>query len=85
MIVQRKVKLKIGRYVNRLLDLYFKENESNRRLDRSKFNSSAIEDFVNAFVALNEFNKNAFKYFEVVKGEQIRILYSEHSYMKNRS
>jgi hypothetical protein len=61
--------LKIGRYVNRLLDLYFKENESNRRLDRSKFNSSAIEDFVNAFVALNEFNKNAFKYFEVVKGE----------------
>jgi hypothetical protein len=75
-------KLKIGRYVNRLLDLYFKENESNLRLDRSKFNSSAIEDFVNAFVALNEFNKNAFKYFEVVKGEQIRILYSEHSYMK---
>jgi hypothetical protein len=35
------------------------------------------------FVALNEFNKNAFKYFEVVKKrEQIRILYSEHSYMK---
>jgi hypothetical protein len=77
-------KLKIGRYVNRLLDLYFKENESNRRLVKNEFDSSAIEDFVNAFVALNEFNKNAFKYFEVVKGEQIKNFYSEDSYFKQR-
>jgi hypothetical protein len=85
-------KLKIGRYVNRLLDLYFKDKEGKvaigdysykRYKDRKDYKVSDIEKFVNAFISSAEFIKNAFDYFDVVKGEEIKKWYLHIFYVND--
>jgi len=69
-------KLKIGRYINRLLDLYFNTD----KIERKVYSASDIEKFVNAFTSTMEFNINALNFFEVVKGEDIIKWYYNENY-----
>jgi hypothetical protein len=69
-------KLKIGRYINRLLDLYFNTD----KIERKVYSASDIEKFVNAFTSTMEFNKNALDFFEVVKGDDIIKWYYNENY-----
>ena len=69
-------KLKIGRYINRLLDLYFNTD----KIERKVYSASDIEKFVNAFTSAMEFNKNALNFFEVVKGDDIIKWYYNENY-----
>jgi hypothetical protein len=85
-------KLKIGRYVNRLLDLYFKDKIGKVAIgeysyksykDRGDYKASDIEKFVNAFISAMEFNKNAFNYLSVIKGEEVKKWYSSKNYLND--
>jgi hypothetical protein len=67
-------KLKIGRYINRLLDLCLDKEE------RKRYTASDIEKFVNLFISKMEFNKNALDYFQIVKGDEIKKWYSGDKY-----
>jgi hypothetical protein len=70
-------KLKIGRYVNRLLDLYLGSNP----IERRRYTASDVEKFSNKFVSVMEYQKNALDHFRIVTGdEEIKHWYSENNY-----
>ena len=68
-------KIKIGRYINKLLDLYFSSNP-----ERNKFTDSDIEKFTNKFISTMEYKRNALNHFKVVKGEDIKHWYLSDNY-----
>lgn len=67
-------KLKIGRYINRLLDLRLNKE------DRKEYTASDVEKFVNLFISKMEFNKNALNNFDLVNAEDIKKWYSGDVY-----
>lgn len=75
-----KGSIKIGRFVNRILDIWFNENADKIRMSREDYTPSIIEKFVNVYIAKVMFQQNVFEYFEVVKGEDIRKWYLETNY-----
>ncbi len=68
--------IKIGRFVNRIFDLYFADNKD----ERANYTASDVEKFVNAYSALILFRRNASKYFEIVSGEKIKHWYYKDNY-----
>lgn len=74
-----RASVKIGKFVNKALDIYYKD----------KFNlrpkASTVEKFNNAFAAAVLYHKNMTKNFEIVKGESIKHWYLFKSYSNNDS
>ena len=75
--------IKIGRLVNRLLDLAYKEVDTINNLKRSDYSASDVEKFVNEYTAKVLFNSKIKDSFEIVNGEDIRYWYLEDRYKKN--
>lgn len=71
-----KGKVKIGRFLNKLLDAWFSENDG----DRNDYTASDIEKFVNVYTSKVLFNNNIMNSFEVVSGEDIRKWYLLDNY-----
>ncbi len=69
-------KIKIGRYVNKLLDLSLGSSP----IKRSEYTSSDVEKFVNKFISFMEYQKNALDHFRIVSGEEIKYWYSDSNY-----
>lgn len=67
--------VKIGRFVNKILDLYFKDSgESN------DITPASVEKFSNAFSASVLYSRDANKSFEIVDGEAIKNWYLVDNY-----
>lgn len=69
-------KIKIGRYVTKLLDLYFSEDP----IERKEYTVSDVEKFTNKFISMMEYKKNALEHFRIVKGEEIKHWYLSDNY-----
>ena len=72
----RRNEVKIGRFVNKLIDIYKKSGLEYT----NEFTASDIEKFVNAYTSKVLFNQDALKRFELVKGDEIKKWYHESSY-----
>ena len=70
----RRSEVKIGRFVNKILDICKKSGYEN------SFTASDVEKFVNAYTARVLFEQNALDRFEIVKGEEIKKWYHESNY-----
>ena len=77
---ETKSSIKVGRFVNRILDIFFKENPNSDLGKREEYSAADVEKFVNAYTAAILFLTNAFDYFEIVYGEDIKHWYSEDKY-----
>ena len=77
---ETKSSIKVGRFVNKILDIYFKENPNSNLGKREKYSAADVEKFVNAYTAAVLFMENAFDHFEIVYGEDIKHWYSEDKY-----
>jgi hypothetical protein len=80
-----KSSIKVGRFVNRILDIYFKENPNSDYGERGEYSAADVEKFVNKYTATALFMENAFDYFEIVYGEDIKYWYSEDKYAAKSS
>jgi hypothetical protein len=70
-------KLKIGRYINRLLDLYLGPDP----IERRRYTASDVEKFVNKFISAMEYQQNALDHFRIVTGDkEIKHWYLESNY-----
>lgn len=69
-------KIKIGRYVTKLLDLYFSEDP----IERRRYTASDVEKFVNKFISLMEYKHNALDYFRIITGGEIKHWYLSDNY-----
>lgn len=70
-------KIKIGRYINRLLDLSLGSDP----IERRRYTASDVEKFVNKFMSLMEYQKNALDHFRIVTGdEEFKHWYLEDNY-----
>lgn len=67
-------KIKIGRYVNRLLDLEFKGDE------RKEYTASDVEKFTNKFVSVVEYKLKALDHFRIISGGEIKHWYLHDNY-----
>jgi hypothetical protein len=67
-------KIKIGRYVNRLLDLEFKGDQ------RKEYTASDVEQFTNKFVSTVEYKLKALDYFRIISGGEIKHWYLSDNY-----
>ena len=76
-----KSSIKVGRFVNRIFDIYFKENPDSEYGERNEYSVADVEKFVNKYTATALFMENAFDYFEIVDGEDIKYWYSEDKYV----
>jgi hypothetical protein len=74
----RRGEVKIGRFVNKLIDIYKKSGNDQSIIDG--VTAAAVEKFVNAYTARILFEENAFSRFEIVKGEEIKKWYHESNY-----
>ena len=74
----RRSDVKIGRFVNKILDICKKNGKSIPGY--KKFTDSDVEKFVNAYTARVLFELSAFDRFEIVKGEEIKKWYHESNY-----
>jgi hypothetical protein len=79
--------IKIGRFINRIMDIWFKEypldlDSIDGRIigKREDYTSTHVERFVNAYSAIILFKNNAMDFFEVVKGDDIKYWYLEDRY-----
>jgi hypothetical protein len=70
----KSTEIKFGRFLNKVLTEIQKDNQY------LKFNAKDIETFVNLYKAHNAFDRNAFEYFKVVEGEEIKKWYLEKTY-----
>lgn len=77
---ETKSSIKVGRFVNRILDIFFKENPNSDLGKREEYTAADVEKFVNVYTAMILFEKNAFDHFEIVYGEDIKYWYSEEQY-----
>lgn len=76
-ILSNNNKLKIGRYVNKLLDLYLGPDP----IERRRYTASDVEKFSNKFVSLMEYEQNALDHFKIVTGDkEIKHWYLENNY-----
>ena len=69
--------VKIGRFVNKIFDIYFTDKEV-----RSKYTASDIEKFVNAYSALILYKRDIMSFFKVVSGEDIKHWYLYDNYVE---
>jgi hypothetical protein len=76
-----KGSVRVGRFINSILDIAFKEKRDIDGYNKSDFTASDIEQFVNAYTSKVQFRKNVFEYFEIVSGEDIRHWYLEDNYV----
>jgi hypothetical protein len=67
-------KIKIGRYVNRLLDLEFKGDQ------RKEYTASDVEQFTNKFISTIEYKLNALDHFRIISGGEIKHWYLLDNY-----
>lgn len=81
-VPENRNNVKIGRFVNKLLDVWFSVNKysSGGYATKETFTPAVIEKFVNAYSAKVLFNQNIFDSFEVVSEEDIRYWYLEDNY-----
>lgn len=85
----RRSEVKLGRFVNKLIDIYSKSDALKNSTDSDDdvpffdFTASDIEKFVNAYTAKVLFEQNALERFKVVSGEEIRKWYNEKNYSNN--
>jgi len=77
---ETKSSIKVGRFVNRILDIFFKENPNSDFGKREEYTAADVEKFVNVYTATILFEKNAFDHFEIVYGEDIKYWYLEEQY-----
>ena len=82
----RRSEVKLGRFVNKLIDIYSKSDALKNSTDLYDevpffdFKASDIEKFVNAYTAKVLFEQNALERFKVVSREEIRKWYDEKNY-----
>jgi hypothetical protein len=87
----RRSEVKLGRFVNKLVDIYSKSDALKNSTDMDAkyqvhevpffdFTASDIEKFVNVYSAKILFEQNALERFKVVSGEEIRKWYDEKNY-----
>ena len=82
----RRSEVKLGRFVNKLIDIYSKSDVLKNSTDSDydvpffDFTASDIEKFVNAYTAKVLFEQNALDRFKVVSGKEIRKWYDEKNY-----
>lgn len=82
----RRSEVKLGRFVNKLVDIYSKSDALKNSTDSYDevpffdFTASDIEKFVNTYTAKVLFEQNALERFRVVSGEEIRKWYDEKNY-----
>lgn len=74
----RRSDVKLGRFVNKIIDIYNKSGLESTQ----KFTAAGIEKFINVYTSKILFNQDAVQRFEVVKGEEIRKWYHETNYTK---
>lgn len=74
----RRGEVKIGRFVNKIIDIYKKSGNDQDIIDN--ITAADVEKFVNAYTARILFEENAFSRFEIVKGEDIKKWYDESNY-----
>jgi len=67
-------KIKIGRYVNRLLDLEFKGDQ------RKEYTASDVEQFTNKFISTVEYKLKALDHFRIISGGEIKHWYLLDNY-----
>lgn len=72
----KSTEIKFGRFLNKVLTEIQKNNK------HVKFNAKDIETFVNLYKSNNAFDRNAFEYFKVVEGEEVKKWYLEANYAK---
>lgn len=74
----RRGEVKIGRFVNKLIDIYKKSGNDLSMIDN--ITAADVEKFVNAYTARVLFEQSAFDRFEIVKGDEIKKWYHESNY-----
>ena len=74
--------IKIGRFINRIMDIWFKDhpNYSGSIGKREDYTAAHVERFVNAYSAIVLFKNSAMDFFEVVKGDDVKYWYLEDRY-----
>lgn len=79
--------VKIGRFINKLIELFFKTNKIIRIKDKEytaeDFTTSDIEKFVNTYTSIVMYENNLSNQFEEVSGEDIKFWYSMSNYENN--
>lgn len=70
----KTTEIKFGRFLTKILTELQKDNKY------LKFNAKDIETFVNLYKSHNAFNRNAFDYFKIVEGDEIKKWYLEKTY-----
>ena len=75
-ISTKPTEIKFGRFLNKILTEIQKDNK------HLIFNAKDVETIVNLYKAHNEFNRNAFDYFKIVEGEEIKKWYLDTTYEK---
>jgi len=73
-ISTKPTEIKFGRFLNKILTEIQKSNK------HINFNAKDVETIVNLYKAHNEFNRNAFDYFKIVEGEEIKKWYLASNY-----
>ena len=73
-ISTKPTEIKFGRFLNKILNEIQKSNK------HVNFNAKDVETIVNLYKAHNEFNRNAFDYFKIVEGEEIKKWYLASNY-----
>lgn len=78
--------IRIGRLINSILDIWFKENLKTpiSKKERSFFTTSDIEKFVNAVTSHLQSISGIYDSFEIVSGEEIKKWYSIRNYLSDR-
>lgn len=80
--------IKVGRFVNKLIELYFKTNKvfkitqghQDIEYDVKDFTASDVEKFVNAYTSMIMYENNLGEQFEVVTGDAIKFWYNIDNY-----
>lgn len=83
-----KNELKIGRFVNKIIELYFNMessvnidiNDRTETLTKKDFTHADIEKFVNAYSADMMYNNSVFNNFKIVSGKEIKYWYNQKRY-----
>ena len=78
--------VKIGRFINRIMDIWFKDNPNIGSIGkREDYTAADIEKFVNAYSAIILFRNNVMDFFEVVEGDDIKYWYLMDNYESQTS